>query len=172
MIEFNIDNYLRISWQDVLLVCISTTIIVLVCKRFFWDKLLAFVKQRQLIIQNNIDDSVKIRTQADEIKEEYRLKLANVGAEANEIISNAKKQASLERTEIINAAKQQAAHIEQSALEEIEKEKLRAQNEMQDAIADVAIAAASSILASEIDEEKQREIVNQFINKAGDAYEA
>ena len=172
MVEFNIDNYLRISWQDVLLVCISTTIIVLVCKKFFWDKLLKFVDQRQKLIQDNIDASVKIRQQADDLKEEYHEKLANIGAEANDIISSAKKQASLERTEIINAAKQQAAHMEQSALEEIEKEKLRAQNEMQDAIADVAIAAASSILASEIDEEKQRQIVNDFISKAGQSYEA
>ena len=62
--------------------------------------------------------------------------------------------------------------MEQSALEEIEKEKLKAQNDMQDAIADVAIAAASSILASEIDEEKQRQIVNDFISKAGQSYEA
>ena len=39
MIDFNIDNYLRISLTDVVLVCISTFLIVMFAKKFFWDKL-------------------------------------------------------------------------------------------------------------------------------------
>ncbi|WP_242744436.1 ATP synthase F0 subunit B [Allobaculum sp. Allo2] len=61
MIDFNIDNYLRISWQDVLLVCISSLIIVLFCKHFFWDKILAFINKRQKLIQDNIDSSETLK---------------------------------------------------------------------------------------------------------------
>ena len=44
MIDFNIDNYLRISLTDVVLVCISTFLIVMFAKKFFWDKLLTQTK--------------------------------------------------------------------------------------------------------------------------------
>lgn len=54
MINFTIENYLRISWQDVILVCISSLIIVLVCRKYFWSKLLTFIEKRQQLIQNNI----------------------------------------------------------------------------------------------------------------------
>lgn len=44
MVDFNIDNYLRISPTDVILVLISTALIILFAKHFFWDKLTAFIK--------------------------------------------------------------------------------------------------------------------------------
>ena len=52
---FNIDNYLRISLTDVVLVCISTFLIVMIAKKFFWDKLLTLISKRQALIQENID---------------------------------------------------------------------------------------------------------------------
>ena len=51
MIDFNIDNYLRISLTDVVLVCISTFLIVMFAKKFFWDKLLTLIQKRQDLIQ-------------------------------------------------------------------------------------------------------------------------
>lgn len=46
MIDFNIDNYLRISLTDVVLVCISTFLIVMFAKKFFWDKLLTLIQKQ------------------------------------------------------------------------------------------------------------------------------
>ena len=43
MDAFTIENYLRISLTDVILVMISTILIVLIAKKFFWSKLVAFV---------------------------------------------------------------------------------------------------------------------------------
>ncbi len=67
MIDFNIDNYLRISFTDVVLVCISTLLIVLFAKHFFWNKLVAFVKKRQDLIQENIDASITLKEEASQI---------------------------------------------------------------------------------------------------------
>lgn len=168
MVEFNIDNYLRISWQDVLLVCISTFIIVVVCKHFFWNKLLDFIAKRQQLIQDNINESTELKKEAMGIKDEYDAKLKGVGAEAAKIIDEAKREADLERTQIIDGAKKTAANMERAANEEIAREKLRAQDEMKTAITDVAMAAASQILSSEMDEQKQRQVVDQFLEQAGD----
>lgn len=49
MIDFNIDNYLRISLTDVVLVCISTFLIVMFAKKFFWEKLLTLIQKLSLI---------------------------------------------------------------------------------------------------------------------------
>ena len=67
---FNIDNYLRISLTDVVLVLISTLLIVLIAKKFFWDKILAFMENRQNMIQENIDFSHELRDQAAAEKEQ------------------------------------------------------------------------------------------------------
>lgn len=168
MVDFNIDNYLRISWQDVLLVCISTFLIVLFCRHFFWDKLLAFVQKRQALIQENIDSSERLKAKAQEEKKKYDERLAAAGAKANEIIDQARREANAEKTQIIDSAKNQATNIERAAREDVERDRLRAQKEMKSAITDVALAAAGQILESEIDETRQKEILDKIIDQAGE----
>lgn len=168
MIDFNIDNYLRISWQDVLLVCISSFIIVVICKHFFWDKILAFIAKRQALIQTNIDDSEKLKQEAEDLKQQYDDKMSQAGSQANEIIKNARDQAEIEKSEIIQSAKDQAENLQRAAREEIERDKRKAQDEMKSAITDVALAAASSILQSEVDENKQKQVIDDLIDQAGE----
>lgn len=168
MIDFNIDNYLRISWQDVLLVCISSLIIVLVCRHFFWDKLLAFVAKRQALIQDNIDSSEALKKEAGELKEQYDDKIRHAGAEASQILANARNEAELEKEQILKSAHSQAENIEKQAREEIDKERIAAQSEMKSAIADVAFAAAGQILQQEVDAEKQKQVIDDFIQQAGE----
>lgn len=168
MIDFAIDNYLRISWQDVLLVCISTFLIVIFCKHFFWNKLLEFIARRQALIQDNIDSSEKLRNEALEEKKQYDAQLASAGAKANEIIAQARREAEAQKTEIVDSARAQADNIGRAAREDIERDKLKAQKEMKTAITDVALAAAGQILESEIDETRQKEILDKLIDQAGE----
>lgn len=168
MIDFNIDNYLRISWQDVLLVCISTFLIVIFCKHFFWNKLLDFIARRQALIQDNIDSSEKLKNEAMEEKKQYDAQLATAGAKANEIIAQARREAEAQKNEIVDSARNQAENISRAAREDIERDKLKAQKEMKTAITDVALAAAGQILESEIDETKQKEILDKLIDQAGE----
>lgn len=164
MIDFAIDNYLRISWQDVLLVCISSLIIVLVCRKYFWTKLLAYMKRRQDLIQSNIDQSEKLKAEAESIKNQYDEQMKTASEKAAAIIDNARDQATLEKEQILDAAAQQARHIEKSAHEEIEREKIDAQKQMRQAITEVAMAAAGQILSEGMDEERQKQIIDAYID--------
>ena len=168
MIDFNIDNYLRISLTDVVLVLVSTCIIILIAKHFFWDKLLEFMEKRQAIIQDNIDSSEKMKQEAMAQKEEYDAKLKNAGKEAHSIIESAKARGEQEKEEIIQNAQNQAEHIKKKAHEEIERDKRNAQKEMREVISDVAIEAAKKLVQKEMDEETQKQFVDDFIAQAGD----
>lgn len=168
MIDFNIDNYLRISLTDVVLVLISTCIIILIAKHFFWDVLLEFIAKRQAVIQDNIDSSVRIKEEAIAQKEEYDAKLKDVGKEAHSIIESAKAKGEQEKAEIIQQAQSQAEHLKKKAQEEIERDKRNAQKEMREVISDVAIEAAKKLVQKEMDETVQKQFVDDFISQAGD----
>ena len=157
MIDFNIDNYLRISLTDVVLVCISTFLIVMFAKKFFWEKLLTLIQKRQDLIQENIDSSVAIKKQAEDVKEQYDEKLRNVSQEAHTILVSARAHADQEKQQIIKEAN-----------EDIERQKRDAQKEMKKAISDVALSAASQLIKKEMDEETQKQFVEDFIEQAGD----
>lgn len=167
-ISFNIANYLRIDLQDVIMVLISTALIILFAKHFFWNKILTFVQKRQDLIQDNINTSVNLREQAHQEKAQYDEKIKNAGKDAHVIIETARANANEQKKQIIGAAETEAARMKQKAQEDIDRDRLKAQDDMKTAIGDVAIEAAKKLVGREMDDELQRKFVDDFISEAGD----
>lgn len=167
MDSFNIDNYLRISGTDVLLVCISTFLIVMIAKKFFWDKLLDLIQKRQDMIQENIDSSVQIKKEAEVVKSQYEEKMKNAGKEAHAILESARASATVEKEQILEQTQNEVSRIKQQAKEDIERDKRNAEKEMKQAISEVAMEAAKKLVEKEIDEETQKKYIDDFIDKAG-----
>lgn len=168
MDAFTIENYLRISLTDVILVMISTILIVLIAKKFFWSKLVAFVEKRQQLVQANIDSSLALKKEAEDLKNQYDKQIKSAGQEANVILENARAQATQEKKQILSKAQQEAVLLKQKAQEDIEREKRNAQNSMKDAIGEVAVDVAKRFVANQMDEETQKKYVDDFISEAGD----
>ena len=168
MDAFTIENYLRISLTDVILVMISTILIVLIAKKFFWSKLVAFVEKRQQLVQANIDSSLALKKEAEDLKDQYNKQIMSAGQEANVILENARAQATQEKKQILSKAQQEAVLLKQKAQEDIEREKRNAQNSMKDAIGEVAVDVAKRFVANQMDEETQKKYVDDFISEAGD----
>ena len=168
MIDFNVANYLRINLQDMIMTLISTILIVLFAKHFFWDKILAFVKKRQDLIQGNIDSSEDLKKAALAQKEKYDVQMQHAGQDAHVIIETARANATQQKKEILDQANSEAARIKAKAQEDIDRDRLKAQDEMKEAISDVAIEAAKKLVDKEMDESTQRKFVDDFLAKAGD----
>ena len=168
MIDFNIENYLRISLTDIILVCISTALIIFFAKHFFWDKLTALIQKRQDLVQGNIDESVRLKEDAQKVKDQYDEKMKSAGKEAHEILESAKAHAGKEKDKILGEAQAQAVRLKEQAAEEIERDKRKAETEMKTAISEVAIAAARELVQKEMDEDVQKQFVSDFIKQAGD----
>ena len=169
MDSFNIDNYLRISLTDVVLVCISTFLIVLIAKKFFWDKLLAYIQKRQDMIQDNIDSSVKIKEEAQSIKERYDEKMKNAGKEAHAILESARASSAQEKQQILNQTQDEVVRLKKQAQEDIERDKRNAQKDMKEAIGSVALEISKKLLKKEVDEQEQKKYIDDFIDEAGSA---
>lgn len=168
MIDFNIDNYLRISLTDVILVCISTFLIIMIARKYFWSKLLEFVQKRQDLIQENIDASVQLKSEAQKVKDAYDLQMKEAGKQAHSILESARESASLEKKQILEKAESQAALIKAQAKEDILREKRNAQKDMREAISSVALEAAKKLVEKEMDQDLQKKFVDDFIEQAGD----
>ena len=168
MVDFNVANYLRINLQDMIMTLISTILIVLFAKHFFWDKILAFVQKRQDLIQDNIDSSEDLKKAALAQKEKYDVQMQHAGQDAHVIIETARVNATQQKKEILDQANSEAARIKAKAQEDIDRDRLKAQDEMKEAISDVAIEAAKKLVDKEMDESTQRKFVDDFLAKAGD----
>ena len=163
--NINIDNYLRINFTDMILVLISTLIICIVAKKFFWEYALAYFDSRKALIQQQLDHAKQSELEGEEYKRQYANQLKDIKNEANIILEKARNDAKAEGSLIVEKAQNDARLTLEKAQRDIETEKLNAQKQIRKEIADVAFVAAKQILEKEIDEDTQRKYVDQFISE-------
>ena len=73
--------------------------------------------------------------------------------------------AETERARIIQSSHEEADEIVNAASETIENERRRVLQQAQSQIADLAIEAASKIVGANLDDEKNRRLVDEFLSE-------
>lgn len=167
-IEFDISSYLRLNPTDMLIVCISTFLIVLIAKHFFWDKALDYLKRREDAIQEDLNAAAQSKAEAQSMKVQYEQQISDARGEAHAILESAKSNASMEKKEVLHKARLEAEGLKEKAFADIEREKIQVRKQMKNEIADVAFLAAEKIVEKELDEDKHKKYVDDFIEHAGD----
>ena len=95
------------------------------------------------------------------LKSEYEGKLKNINAEADQILTHARKRAIEREDEIIKEAKGEANRLMKRAHLEIEREKELMQDEVRKEIIEVATVMASKFVAATISEELKTQLVEE-----------
>lgn len=146
---------------------INFIILLAILKHFFFNKVKAVVEDRQ----NEIEDKI---LRADEDLEKARIfKLENervlksAREEGKKITEEYKKKADKVHHEILQDANKEATVIMERAKLEIDREKVKAEAELKKQVVDLAVMLSAKALEESIDEEKHRELINDFIAKVG-----
>ena len=169
----NIDNYLRLNLTDMVLILISTLLICVFAKHFFWDKVLGYFDRREKLIATELATAKKSQEEGDAYKEQYASQLKGIKDEARQLIEAAQLTAKAEKVNIVNKAKEEANQTVAKAHRDIEREKFLVQSEIKKEITEVAFLAASKIVGKELKEAEHKKYVDDFIEHAGeDSWEA
>ena len=163
MMEYT--GLIEINWS-IIMIWITVIVLLLVLKKFFFEKVKNFMETRSNSIQDAFDSAEAVNRRADEKMQNYTKRIANVEAEGREIIRDAKIKADAQAREIIEDANKQATEIMNKAEKNIEREKQKAMEEMRKEVAALAMLAAERIVEREIQNIGQDEIVDEVINKA------
>lgn len=124
--------------------------------------------ERKNTIKDSLESAEANKIEANKLKEEYEQRLAEAKAEAQEIIAQATKAAEDSKNEIVAAAKEDANRMIEKAKAEIDQEKEKALAQVRDEVATLAVLAAGKILEKSITVEDHKQMVNDFIDKAGE----
>ena len=141
---------------------IAMIVFVWFCMKFIWPPLLAALEERQQQIEEGLaaadkgkESLVKAAAEADEIVIEARKQATSIldsaNARANEIVADGKLDGVKERERQLNAAKA-----------EIEQEANRAREELRGQVSAIAIASAEKILNREIDGKAHDDILSKL----------
>ncbi len=149
-----------IIWQILIFV-----ILLFVLKKIAWKPLLTALNSREESIKDTITQAETLKKEAEELIEQNRKNLAEANAQSMKIINDAKEVANKMRDDILQKSQDESRKMLEQAKSEIKQEKESAMSDLRNEVSDLAIKAAEKILKDNLDESKQKKIVNDFISQ-------
>ena len=145
-------------------------ILTLLVKHFLFKPVQKILNERQRRADAILADAKQAKEQAEAMQAEYEKSLAGAKEEAARLLNQASQTAARNSEETLNAARAQAAELKRKAGEEqIEQQRKKALNEVKDEIGGMAMAIASKVVEREIQEKDHQQLIDEFIEKVGDA---
>lgn len=144
-------------------------ILTLIVKKLLFDRVQKVLNERQARADAMLADAKKAKDTAEAEKSDYEAHLAAARQEAADLLEQAGKTAAARSEQTLEAARQQAAQMKQKAEAEIEQARKKALNDAKDEIGGMAMAIASKVVEREISEADHKALIDEFIEKVGDA---
>ncbi len=155
---------LKFEFWTILEAVLNVIILFILLRIFLFKPVNKIMDERTRSIQNDIDSAKKSREEADTLKQQYEDDLSNAKEEAQRIIMKAHEEAETERAAMIQRSQEEADQIVADAGKTIENERKMVIRQAQTQIADLAIEAASKIIGENVDDEKNRRLVDEFLS--------
>ena len=143
---------------------INVLILFILLRIFLFKPINKMKADRTRTIQDNLDSAEKAKAEAEELRQQYEESISEAKEKANQIIMKAHEDAESERSAIIMKSQEEAEKIVADADKTIENERKRVLRQAQSEIADLAIEAASKIIGENVDDEKNRKLVDKFLS--------
>jgi len=140
-------------------------IVLLVLRKFLFKAAGEVFEARQRDVESYYSAAEQDRKAAAELKADYEQHLANIESEMRAKITEAAKEAQTLRDEIIAEARQKAEQALARAEEQIGREKDKAILEIKTRVADLAVNAAAKLIGERLDDEKHRQLVDNYIDE-------
>lgn len=132
--------------------------------RFLFKPIIKVLRDRREYVANELADADQKLKDAAERISEAELRLDRSQHDAADIITNARSQAEIQAESILSDAKRESAVLLTRAEGEISRMRISMLNGIRDEVADLSVAIASKVIGGVMNEKRQRELVEQFID--------
>jgi len=130
-----------------------------------FKKISEALQERAKRIEGQIEDADRVKAEAERTLEEYRAKLAQAREEASRLVAEARDAGEQLRRDLQQRAQEEANRIVEAARAEIQGERERAAASLRREIGSLAVQVAERVVGFELDEDRQRELVDGYIDE-------
>jgi F-type H+-transporting ATPase subunit b len=148
---------------------INFVILYFILKKFFFKKIAAVIEEREDLINGKLDEAEEEITKARVLAIENEKILKNAREEGKIITQRHKEKADKIYNEIIEEANEESKVILSRARTEITREKEKAEAQLKTGVVNLAVELSQKIIEKNIDEDKNRELIDEFIKKVGNS---
>lgn len=147
------------------LILASFLIVYAVFTKFFWRPILHTIRDREEMIQTEIESTKKALKDAEKIRDMQEDVLFTARIEADRIMVEARRSAERIKADIIETAKLETQMILQQARMQAELEKRRVLDSLKQDIAGLTLVAVQKVLRRSMSEEENRRIISGTVEE-------
>jgi F-type H+-transporting ATPase subunit b len=144
---------------------LSFLVAFLVLRKWAWPAITAALDKRQHAIEESIDVAERTRADAQKILDEYRERLREARAQADEIVARSRKAGEVHEREALEKAKVQREELLEQTRRDIEAETRRAIQEIRNEVADLTVLATEKVTRKTLDEDDQKRLVEEALKE-------
>jgi F-type H+-transporting ATPase subunit b len=136
-----------------------------ILRKYAWPAITDALDKRQRVIEESIDTAERTRTEAQELLQEYRDRLREARAQADEIVGRARKAGETHERETLEKARAQREELMAQTRRDIEAETRRAIQEIRGEVADLTVLATEKVTRKSLDEGDQKRLVEEALRE-------
>jgi F-type H+-transporting ATPase subunit b len=140
-------------------------ITMLLLSKLAFPRISEALGRRQQAIEDSIDTAERTRAEADQILAEYRERLKEARAQADEIVQRARQAADAHEHEAKEQGQEMLAEAAKKAERDIEAATKRALDDIRKEVADLTIMATEKVTRKTLDDSDQRRLVEEALNE-------
>lgn len=144
---------------------ITFALLLFILKKFAWGPITSALTVREDTIRESMAQAENALAEARQLQADNTKARRAAEAQAQSIIREAREESERLRTEEVDRTRVQIHQMQESAQVEIEREKNSALNSLRQEVADLAIQAAEVILRENLDANRQKRIVADFLGE-------
>ncbi|MGB2710858.1 MAG: F0F1 ATP synthase subunit B [Conexibacter sp.] len=140
-------------------------ITLLILRKYAFPAIGEALDKRQRAIEESIDAAERTRHEADKLLAEYRQRLTDARAQADEIVAKAERAGEVAKDESLAAAKTQREELLEQTKRDVEAETRRAIQEIRREVADLTVLATEKVTRKTLTEDDQRRLVEDALSE-------
>jgi len=149
---------------QVLTTVVGFLLLVWVLAKFAWGPILDQLDKRRDKIERDYAAAEQQLGEAESLKADFAVKLGEIKTLERERIQEAVKKGEGIAGGIVSEARQQAEVVKTKGRQDLEIEAQKAQVELRDTVVALAIGAAEKLIHERLDDQKHRQLIEQYID--------
>jgi F-type H+-transporting ATPase subunit b len=137
----------------------------LMLRKLAWKPMLAMIDQREKSIRDALEQGERAKADAEKLLGEQKDLNEQARRESRELLERSKQDAERARESMLVKAREEAEKLVAEGKQAIEQEKKAALQEIRTTAADLALGAAARLIDVNVDDARQRELAQTFVDE-------
>jgi F-type H+-transporting ATPase subunit b len=144
---------------------VTFALLIVVLGKFAWGPILQMIETREKTIAEAIESAKRERAAAEGASAEMKAALERVREESAQLLRKNQQEVAAAKAELMAAARKESDDLLAAARKTIGEEKRQAMVELRAQAVDIAIEAAGRLVQMNMDEKKQKQLVEEYLSQ-------